>query len=328
MKLIQELYEKVCRNQQITKEEAYALGQINIENNEALEQLFTLANQIRQEKAGASADLCTIMNVKSGKCSEDCSFCAQSAHHKTNVETYSLVNEEAIIQRAKEMEAAGVHRFSLVSSGGHLDEEDLVYLEKIYKRIADETNLKICASHGMLSQDAANRLKEAGVSRYHHNLETSRERYTQICTTHTFDDRIETTKRAMDAGMSVCSGGIFGMGETTAQRIDMAFDILATNACSVPVNILNPIPGTPMELAELPDPREILKVIAIYRFIFPEKVIRYAGGRALLGQYMEQGFTAGVNGALTGDFLTTTGTNIATDQEMLEGLGFALEAKV
>lgn len=322
---IQRLTEKVINGYELQKEEAYCIAE-RIEKDPALlEVLMEAADLIRTRCAGNQADLCTIMNVKSGKCHEDCKFCAQSVHYNTEVERYELLDEESIITRAKEMEAAGVHRFSLVTSGGSLEDEDLATLERIYKRLSKETTLKLCASHGMLNHHAAERLHAAGVSRYHHNLETSRSQYHNICTTHAFEERVLTNKIAIDAGLEVCSGGIIGMGETIQDRIDMAFDIKDVGACSIPVNILTPIPGTPLEGVVTPEPEEILITIAIYRFIFPDKVIRYAGGRKLLGEYMEKGFLSGVNGALTGNFLTTIGTDISSDQELLKSLGFALK---
>lgn len=315
---ILDLKDKVFNGEDIRKEEALKLLTINREDECQL--LFKSANEIRNKFVGDRVDLCTIMNVKSGKCSEDCRYCAQSSYYNTGVDTYNLISIDEILNRAKEMESEGVDRFSLVSSGRDI-KDDLNELLQIYEKLVNEAKLHICASHGILSEEEAIKLKEKGVVRYHHNLETSRRFYGEICTTHTYDDRINTIKNVQRAGMDICCGGIFGMGETKEDRIDMAIEIRNLNVKSIPINILNPIEGTPMEKNSVLEPLEILKLIAVYRFLLPDTTIRYAGGRKALGHMDKTGFCAGVNGMLTGNYLTTTGKNIKDDVAMIKSIG-------
>lgn len=298
------------------------------ENNELdLEQFQKMAEQMRQENMGNTVDLCSIMNIKSGECSEDCRFCAQSAYYDAPADHFDLRSENDILQEAKNMETSGVDRFSLVSSGGYLDEEDLEKLVSIYKRIKEETSLKICASHGILKTGQAEKLRQAGVLRYHHNLESSREYYKDVCTTHDYEERIETVKDAMQAGMEVCSGGIFGLGETMKDRIDMAYEFKKLNVNSIPINVLNPIPGTPFEAIAPQSEKSLLFMTVLYRWIMPKTEIRFAGGRIKLGESAKKAFQSGVNGVLTGDFLTTTGTDIASDRKMFTDMGYELKRK-
>lgn len=329
--MILELKTKILNNNyQITYDEAIHLTTIPNDDIETLEVLFNAADEVREKFCGNTFDLCTIMNAKSGKCSENCKYCAQSAHFKTSVEVYGLVSKELALFEAKRNEKEGAHRFSLVTSGRGLkgNEKELDKLEEIYKYIGEHTDhLELCASHGICSKEALIRLRDAGVLTYHHNLESSRRFYPKLCTTHTYDDRINTIKYAKEIGLDVCSGGIFGLGETIVDRIDMAFDLKDLGICSIPINVLTPIPGTPFENNEAIDPREVLKTVAIYRFIMPDSYIRYGGGRVKLGEYAERGFKAGVNAALTGNFLTTTGTTIATDKEMVERLGYDISTE-
>ncbi|PAB57414.1 biotin synthase BioB [Anaeromicrobium sediminis] len=318
------LKERILNGEQITKEEALKL--VNIQDEETCKVLFESANEIREKLVGDTVDLCTIMNVKSGKCSEDCRYCAQSSHYKTGVETYSLLDSDKIIERAKEMESEGVDRFSLVSSGRDI-KEDLDGLLEVYDKLVGSTDLHICASHGLLKEEDAEKLKEKGVVRYHHNLETSRGFYKEICTTHTYEDRIETIKNVQKTGMEVCCGGIFGMGESQGDRIDMAFEIKDLGIKSVPINILNPIQGTPMEENDVLLPLEILKIIAVYRFILPDASIRFGGGRKALGEQDKDGFLSGINAALTGNYLTTTGKNVSEDVQMIKSVGLKLNKR-
>jgi len=290
----------------------------------ALEPLLELANRVRREYSGNEMALCSIVNGKSGKCSEDCKFCAQSIHYDTGVETYNRLSVEEILESAREMEREGVRRFSIVTSGRDLTDEDLEWLEPIYKTLKQETNMDICASHGMLSESQAVRLKRAGVTTYHHNLETSRRHYEAICTTHAYEERIETIEACQRAGLRVCSGGIFGIDETEKDRLEMAFELRTLGVDSVPVNFLMPIKGTPMALNTLPSAESILRMLAIYRLILPSAEIRYAGGRALLGTRAKDGFCGGVNGALSGNYLTTVGNSVAQDKAMVTELGFKL----
>jgi len=292
-----------------------------------LEQFREIAEQMRQVNMGNTVDLCSIMNVKSGACSEDCRFCAQSVYYDAPSEHYDLRSADAIIEEAKKMEASGVDRFSLVSSGGYLEDEDLEKLVSIYKRINTETSLNICASHGILKPGQAQKLRQAGVLRYHHNLESSRSYYKEVCTTHDYEERIDTVKDALAADMEVCSGGIFGLGETMKDRVDMAYEFKKLNVNSIPINVLNPIPGTPFEKNAPQSEKSLLFMTVLYRWIMPKTEIRFAGGRIKLGQSAKEAFKSGVNGVLTGDFLTTTGTDIASDRKMFKDMGYELKRK-
>lgn len=321
---VHQLKEQVLNGYSITREDAEKLLSLSIEKEEDLHELLKAANEIREKFCGNFFNLCTILNAKSGRCSENCKYCAQSAHFKTAAEIYPLVVKEKALEAAKEVEAEGAHRFSLVTSGRGLNggEKELDQLAEIYQYLQENTELDLCASHGICSKEALQKLKDAGVKTYHHNLESSRRFYSTICTSHTFDDRVNTIKYAHEVGLQVCSGGIFGLGETEEDRIDMAFDLRELGVHSIPINILTPIPGTPLEKNEAVDPRELLKDIAIFRFILPKVSIRYAGGRVKLGEYAKLGLEGGVNSALTGNFLTTTGNTIESDKQMIKELGY------
>lgn len=321
---IHQLKDRVLEGYLVTREDAAKLLSISIEKEEELKELLKAANEIREKFCGNFFNLCTILNAKSGRCSENCRYCAQSAHFKTNADVYPLVSKEVALEAAKEVEVEGAHRFSLVTSGRGLQgkEEELDKLQEIYRYLKENTDLDLCASHGICSKEALQKLKDSGVKTYHHNLESSRRFYPTICTSHTFDDRVNTVKYAHEVGLQVCSGGIFGLGETEEDRIDMAFDLRELRVHSVPINILTPIPGTPLENNKEIDPKELLKDIAIYRFILPKVSIRYAGGRVKLGEYAKLGLEGGVNSALTGNFLTTTGNTIESDKKMIKELGY------
>ena len=321
---VHQLKEQVLNGYSIMRDDAEKLLSLSIEKEEDLHELLKAANEIREKFCGNFFNLCTILNAKSGRCSEDCKYCAQSVHFKTAAETYPLVVKEKALEAAKEVEAEGAHRFSLVTSGRGLNggEKELDQLAEIYQYLQGNTKLDLCASHGICSKEALQKLKDAGVKTYHHNLESSRRFYSTICTSHTFDDRVNTIKYAHEVGLQVCSGGIFGLGETEEDRIDMAFDLRELGVHSIPINILTPIPGTPLEKNEAVDPRELLKDIAIFRFILPKVSIRYAGGRMKLGEYAKLGLEGGVNSALTGNFLTTTGNTIESDKQMIKELGY------
>lgn len=317
-----DITDRILKGGKIKTEEALKLININEDDMESLESLFQGANAIRKRFVGKKADLCTIMNTRSGKCSEDCKFCAQSSHYKTGVDEYELLDYDKILERAKEMEEAGVHRFSLVTSGRGMQNKDFEAIVEIYQKLSRDTNLKLCASHGIIDYDQAIRLKEAGVQMYHHNVEACKDYYSDICTTHTYEDRIDTIEAVMNSGLEICCGGILGMGETKEDRIKMAFEIKDLGVKSVPLNVLSPIKGTPLEDTELLSPNEILKTMALYRYIIPDCYIRYAGGRMALKEKQNIGFKAGVNGALTGNYLTTIGNNIKQDKEMIICEGF------
>ena len=276
---------------------------------------------IQQKFFGNRVDLCTIINGKSGRCSENCKYCAQSARHKTGVDEYNFLPTEKILEVALTDERAGVNRFSIVTSGRTLDGKNFERAIETYKILREKLKIELCASHGLLTYEQLQRLKAAGVKRYHHNLETSRRYFPQICTSHTFDDRIKTIELARAVGLEVCSGGIIGMGETWQDRIDLAFELAALEIKSIPINILNPIKGTPLENLPTLKPEEILRTVAIFRYINPTAHIRLAAGRKFLPDNGASAFLHGASAAITGNMLTTSNTNISSDMKLLGELG-------
>ncbi|CZR95597.1 Biotin synthase [Clostridioides difficile] len=323
-KYIIKLKNKVLDGKEINYDEALSLISLDTNNKNILDILLKSANEIREAFMGRRVDLCTIMNAKSGKCSEDCKFCAQSSHYKTGVDEYSLLEYNEILRRAKEMESKGVHRFSLVTSGKGMTGKEFNDILNIYEGLRENTNLKLCASLGIIDYEQAKKLKLVGVTTYHHNVETSKDNFDNICTTHTYQDRIRTIKEAKRAGLDVCVGGIIGMNESKEQRLQMAFEIRELNVKSIPINILNPIKNTPMEDYDILEPMEILKTTAVFRFIIPNVYIRYAGGRLSLKEYDKIGFNGGVNSAIVGDYLTTVGNGIENDKKMIIEQGLEL----
>lgn len=313
------LERKISEGGAVDFDEAYILGRLS--KPDELEKLYHAANRIRERYKGNKVDLCSIMNAKSGRCSEDCKYCAQSAHYHTEVEEYGLVCKDKALAIALENESCGVGRFSLVTSGRDLAGEDFKETLNIYGYIKEHVKISLCASHGILTHEQLLLLKRAGVETYHHNLETSREYYSRICTTHSYDERIETIRNAQNAGLKVCSGGIIGMGERLEDRIKLAFELKALGIDSIPINVLSPIKGTPLESSERLSQDEILKTIAIYRFINPKACIRLAGGRNLIADYGKHCFKAGANATITGNYLTTSGNKIADDIKMIKDSG-------
>lgn len=323
---ILKLEEEVYASKDISYEDALELTEIDNEDTETLDVLFKTADRIRKKFWGNYFNLCTIINAKSGLCTEDCKYCAQSAHYKTNADVYPLVTKERALDEALKNQAEGAHRFSLVTSGRGLNGKEIETdkLAEIYKHIRENAKIDLCASHGICTKEALQKLYDAGVRVYHHNLEASENFYPNICTTHTYQDRVDTINNAKSVGMSICSGGIFGLGESIKDRIDMAFALKKLGVDSIPINILSPIKGTPLENNKALHPMEILKTVAIFRMIMPHVFIRYAGGRANLGKYAKLGFASGVNSALTGNFLTTTGDTIQGDKNMIKELGYEI----
>jgi biotin synthase len=320
---IDELTQKVLDGGKILPSEAKELAEID---NRDLPFLFTAANAIRQQCQGDEVHLCSIVNGRSGHCSEDCSYCAQSVHHNTGVAVYPLMDSAEFLRHAQAVEAAGVTHFSIVISGKGMSEADEAEnFEKIleaYRLMKKHTRLKLCASLGSLALEQAHALKAVGIERYHHNVESSSDFYTSICRTHTYEDRIRTIGVVQEAGLAVCSGGIIGMGETLAQRLDMAFELRAMNIGCVPVNVLNPVPGTKLESATPLPALEILKTLALFRFILPHAIIRTAGGREKnLRDLQSLALFGGANGMLVGGYLTTAGRDSNLDLKMIEDLG-------
>ena len=289
--------------------------------------LYQAADELREKLHKNSLDLCSIVNAKSGKCSENCKFCAQSSHYDVEVASYDVVDIEKAVQLPNENEQYGVQRFSLVTAGRTVSERHLEEFRNIYKQLSEETNLSFCASMGFLTRDKALKLKEMGVTRYHCNLETSRSFFPSVCTTHTWDEKVATIKIAQDAGLEVCSGGIVGMGESFAQRLEMAFELRGLGILSIPLNILTPIKDTPFAHLKPLSVGEVLTCVAMFRLINPHAIIRLAGGRNLLGSEQHKCFTAGANGSIVGNYLTTVGNTLSEDIEMFKALGFDLNIK-
>ncbi|MCR5124456.1 MAG: biotin synthase BioB [Treponema sp.] len=286
-----------------------------------LGKLTEAADLIRKHFCGDKIDLCTIINGKSGKCSEDCKYCAQSAHNKTGCEVYSFLDEEKIICEAKKNQDAGVDRFAVVTAGRALSGQDFDKAVSCYEKMHATLKISLCASMGLISREQFRRLKNAGVTWYHNNIETSRRFFPSICTTHTFDMKIATIKAAQEEGLSVCSGGIIGLGETFGDRIDMALTLRELGIRSIPINALMAIPGTPLENQQYLSENEILRTIAMFRFVNPEANIRLAAGRKLLSNNGRLAFESGCSATITGNMLTTTGSTIAADRKMLSEMG-------
>ena len=309
---------KILNGSDVTFDECLKLSYI--ESEYELNSLYNSANKIRAFFCGNVVDLCSIMNAKSGNCSEDCKFCAQSSHYKTKVDVYDLVSKNEAVEFAKENENEGVNRFSLVTSGKGIAEKDFEDVLDIYEELNKESKMNLCASLGILKKDQFVKLKECGITMYHHNLETSREYYKGICTTHSYDERIDTIKKAKSIGMSICSGGIIGLGESVQDRIKLAFELKGLGIKSIPINILNPVKGTPLEDEEPLSQSEILKTISIFRIVNPKAFIRLAGGRNLIDECGKDCFNTGANSTITGNYLTTSGNKICDDKDMIKSL--------
>lgn len=314
-----ELTNKVLNGKQITKTDALSLYE------QPLTELCSSADKIRRHFCSNQFDICTIINAKSGSCSENCKFCAQSAHSFSNVDTYPLLDKESIVSQAKINHEQGVLRYSIVTSGKRLSDTEVDKMCETIREIKDKVGISVCISFGLLNEQQFRRLKEAGVTRVHNNLETSRRYFPNICTTHTFDHKIAAIRAAQAAGLSVCSGGIMGLGETPEDRIDMAISLRELGIKSVPINMLNPIPGTPFADHTPLAPEDMQRIAAVYRFILPDASIRLAGGRGLLPDKGKACFISGANAAISGDMLTTSGITTETDMKLLKELGYEVK---
>lgn len=314
--MISELRKQIINGYTITKQNVNSLLTAD------LNELCSSANEIREHFCGNSFDICTIINGKSGKCSEDCKYCAQSSSFKVNIEEYPLLSSDRLIKEAVYNQSKGILRYSIVTSGRNLSDTEIDHICESYKTIGETCTISLCASHGLLSYENFVKLKQAGVKRYHNNLETSRRNFSNICTTHTYDEKVSAIKDAQKAGLEVCSGGIMGMGETMIDRVDMAFDLRDLGIKSVPINILNPIKGTLFENLPILTLDEVRRIVAIFRFILPSAALRLAGGRGLLNDKGASVFMSGANATISGDMLTTTGISIQDDMNMLENIEF------
>ncbi len=285
----------------------------------SLPELISLANKTRQDYAGSKLDLCSIMNAKSGLCSQDCKFCAQSVRHTTGITTYPLKEKGKILQQARRAKEIGADRFDIVTSGNCLSDDELKKIADVIFEITKKIGIKMCASLGSMDEERLLLLKEAGLSRYHHNIETSRRHFSQIVTTHTFQERIRTIKAVKNAGLEACSGGIIGMGETWDDRIKMAFLLKELDVDSVPINILVPIKGTPLENQSSLSCMEAIKTIAIFRIILKDKIIKIAAGReSILKDFQAMAFMAGANGMLIGGYLTIKARPVEDDWRLIK----------
>ncbi len=288
--------------------------------------LFAAANRVREHFRGGKVDICSIVNAKSGACSEDCSYCAQSVHYATNAPVYPLISVDRMAEAAKSAKQNGATRFCIVTSGRGIESrEDIDNIAAGIEQVR-AMGIAPCATLGTLNREQLLYLKEAGLHRYHHNIETSREYFPQICRTHTFDERLEVLRNASSIGLSICSGGIFGMGETMDDRLNMAFTLRELDIDSVPINFLMPIPGTPLEHSAPLPPLEALLTIALFRFILPNKEIRICGGRGrALGRLHPLIFAAGADGFMIGNYLTQSGLDPTEDIRMIRDLGLTIK---
>ena len=318
--LIASMEERILAGGEISEEEAIAL--IRIDGS----QIYTLlaaAQRIRFHFKGNRVNLCSIVNAKSGLCSEDCSFCAQSSHFETKSPVYDMIEPDRIIEAAKKAREMKSREFSIVTSGMSVDnEEDLDILCKAIKRIKDEGGLERCASLGNMSREALIKLKEAGLESFHHNLETARSFFPHVCTTHDYEDDVATVRAAKELGFETCCGGILGLGESPEQRIELAMTLRELDVDSIPLNFLNPIEGTAMADRPTMEPLEALKTIAVFRFLLPEKDIIISGGREVTFRDLQPLiFMAGANGTLIGNYLTTKGSSPEKVLTMIRDLG-------
>ncbi len=292
-----------------------------------LDVLRESADLVRRRFVGDRVDLCAIVNAKSGGCSEDCKFCAQSSRNASKCEIYALLSEETILQTGLAREQDGVDRFALVTSSRALDGEEFERALRAFALLKQKTSLNLCASMGLLTLEQLKRLKGVGVTSYHCNIETSRRFFPQICSTHSFDQKIETLRSVKAAGMRLCSGGIFGLGETWNDRIDMALTLAELQVDSIPVNALVPIPGSPLADAPKLSEPDILRIVAIFRLIVPTADIRLAAGRALTRENGKRAFCSGASAAIAGDMLTTAAcATIKADRDMLQELDRVVSA--
>lgn len=312
------LTEKILGGRSLSRDEAIQLMQV--EGAEAFG-LFAAASKIREKFRPPAVDLCSIVSAKTGLCPEDCSYCAQSKASKAGIQTHRLVEKDHVVEKARAAKGWGARRFCIVTSGKAPAAGELDKIALMISAVREE-GLLPCATLGLLGEDELRALKEAGLHRYHHNLETSRRFFPEVCRSHSYDDKLRTIESVKRAGLSLCSGGIFGLGEDWEDRIDMAIALRELETDSIPINFLVPIKGTPLEGLEPLEPREALKIVSLYRFILPDKEVRVAGGRLqTLGELGSFVIMAGADGLLTGDCLTVSGRSAGDDLRMIRQYG-------
>jgi biotin synthase len=304
----------------ISREEALQLGEIT--DHADIEALVERAWQVRTERFGDSTDMCSLVNAKSGGCAEDCGFCAQSRYAEADTPMHAMMDPEQILEHARAAEAAGAHRFCMVTQGQGLSKRDFEKILEGARLVAEHTNLKRCASVGHMSAERAQQLKEAGIQRVHHNVETARSYYDEVSTTVRYEGRLRTISAVRDAGLETCVGGILNLGESPAQRVEMAFELASIDPTSVPINLLNPRAGTKFGDRDHMDPWDAVKWVAIFRLILPDALFRLCGGRVEnLGELQALAVKAGLNGVMMGNFLTTLGSTPEQDRAIFGDLG-------
>ena len=318
--MIEKLERKVHEGQPFTPEEVLQLTE-----NAPLDALCEASHRITLRHASRKFDLCSIINAKSGRCSENCKWCAQSAHHPTGIETYGIVSKEECLRHARINENAGIRRFSLVASGKKPTDREVATWCEHLAYLSRHTHISLCVSLGLASEGQLDKLHRAGAVRYHCNLETAPSFFARLCSTHTQAEKIETLRAARRVGMEVCCGGIIGMGENMRQRAELAFTLKSLDISSIPLNLLHPIKETPLETMPPLSEEEILRTIALFRFVNPSAYLRFAGGRSKLSDEMiRRAMYTGINSAIAGDLLTTIGSNVKEDVERIKETGYEL----
>ena len=317
---IEKAKQYILEGGKITEEQALSL--VNHPDKEAL---YEAAHQITRHFMGNKFDTCSIINAKSGNCSEDCKWCAQSGHYKTLVNLYPLLPAKECVYHAVYNRKQGIRRFALVTSGKRVSDKELEQITDTIRQIKRQSDIKCCASMGLLTRSQLQSLYDSGVENYHCNIETAPSYFRQLCSTHTIEQKMETIHTAREIGFRICCGGIIGMGETMEERIEMACFLQKEGVLSIPLNLLQPIPGTPMENTQILEEEEWLTTIALFRLINPNAFLRFSGGRSLLSKEAQRkALYIGINAAIIGDLLTTIGSCVDEDKELFTEAGYSL----
>ena len=317
---IYHLQKKVLDHIELTREEALTLCSVT-----DVDTLSEAANDIRETLCGNDFDMCGVLSIKNGRCSENCRFCPQSSIAVSEIHSFSLLDGDIIVREGAKRAEQGVRHYCLVSNGRKIRNEDLTPLCESIRRLITETDLKVCVSLGLLDADQLKRLKETGVSRIHNNLETSRQRFASLCTTHSYDEKLTVVQNAHAAGLEVCCGGILGVDESWEDRVDLALQIRRLRAESVPINLLNAYPGTPLEHQKPVPYDDVRKTIALFRFLVPTAYIRLAAGRPQLHDTGLSCFRSGANAAITGDMLNVSGITVESDLQAIRKMGYQMD---